>query len=113
PRVAGAGTRVEPDHDLVPAGVRHAVGRVTCGVACGRGAAVMDVWRYIHRTIIPGLHSNRPIVIIHFSAAGWSSLAARRAHNPKVAGSNPAPATSFSRSVECPQGRRSGGTGRD
>ena len=27
--------------------------------------------------------------------AGWSSLAARRAHNPKVAGSNPAPATIF------------------
>jgi hypothetical protein len=26
-------------------------------------------------------------------AAGWSSLVARRAHNPKVAGSNPAPAT--------------------
>ncbi len=26
--------------------------------------------------------------------AGWSSLAARRAHNPKVVGSNPAPATS-------------------
>ena len=25
--------------------------------------------------------------------AGWSSLVARRAHNPKVAGSNPAPAT--------------------
>ena len=25
--------------------------------------------------------------------AGWSSLEARRAHNPKVAGSNPAPAT--------------------
>src|SRR5687768_6135497 len=25
--------------------------------------------------------------------AGWSSLAARRAHNPKVAGSKPAPAT--------------------
>ena len=24
---------------------------------------------------------------------GWSSLVARRAHNPKVAGSNPAPAT--------------------
>src|SRR5690606_16108845 len=29
------------------------------------------------------------------SVAGWSSLAARRAHNPKVAGSNPAPATIF------------------
>ena len=26
-------------------------------------------------------------------AAGWSSPVARRAHNPKVAGSNPAPAT--------------------
>ena len=25
--------------------------------------------------------------------AGWSSLVARRAHNPKAAGSNPAPAT--------------------
>ena len=28
------------------------------------------------------------------SIAGWSSLVARRAHNPKVAGSNPAPAIS-------------------
>ena len=27
------------------------------------------------------------------SDAGWSSLVARRAHNPKVVGSNPAPAT--------------------
>ena len=26
------------------------------------------------------------------NSAGWSSLEARRAHNPKVAGSNPAPA---------------------
>ena len=31
--------------------------------------------------------------------AGWSSLAARRAHNPKVAGSNPAPATNFQSNV--------------
>ena len=30
-----------------------------------------------------------PIYII----AGWSSLVARRAHNPKVVGSNPSPAT--------------------
>ncbi len=28
-------------------------------------------------------------------SAGWSSLVARRAHNPKVVGSNPAPATKF------------------
>ena len=27
-----------------------------------------------------------------FYIAGWSSLEARRAHNPKAAGSNPAPA---------------------
>jgi hypothetical protein len=26
-------------------------------------------------------------------SAGWSSLVARRAHNPKVVGSNPTPAT--------------------
>ena len=29
---------------------------------------------------------------ISYIAAGWSSLEARRAHNPKVVGSNPAPA---------------------
>ena len=28
-------------------------------------------------------------------SAGWSSLVARRAHNPKVVGSNPAPATNL------------------
>ena len=33
--------------------------------------------------------------------AGWSSSEARRAHNPKVAGSNPAPATKLD-SVEPP-----------
>ena len=27
--------------------------------------------------------------------AGWSSLVARRAHNPKAVGSNPAPAPNF------------------
>ena len=35
------------------------------------------------------------INIIAAVDAGWSSLVARRAHNPKVVGSNPAPATSF------------------
>ena len=29
------------------------------------------------------------------SDAGWSSSVARRAHNPKVIGSNPVPATKF------------------
>jgi hypothetical protein len=27
--------------------------------------------------------------------AGWSSLVARRAHNPEVVGSNPTPATNY------------------
>jgi hypothetical protein len=34
-----------------------------------------------------------PGAIFFLCDAGWSSLVARRAHNPKVAGSNPAPAT--------------------
>ena len=33
------------------------------------------------------------LMAIQHYIAGWSSLEARRAHNPKVAGSNPAPAT--------------------
>ena len=57
----------------------------------------------------------------YYRVAGWSSSVARRAHNPKVVGSNPAPATkkdqrlpifvgslfslagSFSRYCSCPQ----------
>ena len=34
---------------------------------------------------------------VGFTDAGWSSSVARRAHNPEVAGSNPAPATNASR----------------
>ena len=35
-----------------------------------------------------------PIIGLELNiAAGWSSLEARRAHNPKVIGSNPIPAT--------------------
>ena len=34
-----------------------------------------------------------PIFKVRGSIAGWSSLVARRAHNPKVRGSNPLPAT--------------------
>jgi hypothetical protein len=36
----------------------------------------------------------RCATIIAGTTAGWSSLEARRAHNPKVVGSNPTPATS-------------------
>ena len=47
------------------------------------------------RSVI-ALRDSGQVVTIRGSDAGWSSLAARRAHNPKVAGSNPAPATRFS-----------------
>jgi hypothetical protein len=39
-----------------------------------------------------GLTAGPGPAIIVVLDAGWSSLVARRAHNPKVAGSNPAPA---------------------
>ena len=39
------------------------------------------------------LFSRDKLVKLPRRGAGWSSLAARRAHNPKVVGSNPTPAT--------------------
>ena len=45
-----------------------------------------------------GSNPVRVILICYFNIAGWSSLVARRAHNPKVVGSNPSPATKWSRS---------------
>ena len=38
---------------------------------------------------------SNPSPPIKYHIAGWSSLEARRAHNPKVIGSNPIPATSY------------------
>jgi hypothetical protein len=47
------------------------------------------------------LHCDAMCPIIFSSTdAGWSSLAARRAHNPKVVGSNPTPATKAACCVE-------------
>ena len=43
---------------------------------------------YNNGCIFPEIVYNNRVRI----SAGWSSLEARRAHNPKVAGSNPAPA---------------------
>jgi len=40
-----------------------------------------------------GVVGNQPSPYPEAHGAGWSSPVARRAHNPKVAGSNPAPAT--------------------
>ncbi len=55
---------------------------------------------------------------IYIIVAGWSSSVARWAHNPKVAGSNPAPATKWSRGVAvnmpaCHAGDRRFDPGRD
>jgi hypothetical protein len=38
---------------------------------------------------------DRASSIGYYHFAGWSSLVARRAHNPEVVGSNPTPATSY------------------
>ena len=38
---------------------------------------------------------SNPPPSIYFIDAGWSSLEARRAHNPEVTGSNPVPATTW------------------
>ena len=48
--------------------------------------------------IFPLTGSNEEVILTRQSAsidAGWSSLEARRAHNPKVVGSNPTPATKY------------------
>ncbi len=49
-----------------------------------------------HTWISPCIAHPRPLQSAP-SVAGWSSLAARRAHNPKVVGSNPTPATTLLR----------------
>jgi methylase of polypeptide subunit release factors len=53
---------------------------------------VTSLWRL---KADPDLHFIADADTIAFSDAGWSSLAARRAHNPKVTGSNPVPATKY------------------
>ena len=51
------------------------------------GKKLFDKWQTeAYNNIIEGI---RYLLYI----AGWSSLVARRAHNPKVVGSNPSPAT--------------------
>ena len=47
--------------------------------------------------MLPEVHLTKqlPLFKVRGSIAGWSSLVARRAHNPKVVGSNPAPATNL------------------
>jgi hypothetical protein len=75
-----------PNHGAPPAiggGGEHEVG------CCSFSMCPRTMRRHGPRGLDIALHSGSFTV----SDAGWSSLVARRAHNPKVAGSNPAPAT--------------------
>src|SRR5690606_13136826 len=54
----------------------------------------MDRLRYSSNSLGEAKQQAFNLCLSYRTDAGWSSLAARRAHNPKVAGSNPAPATS-------------------
>ena len=56
--------------------------------------AVKDVEQFLTRAKLT-LKTMFVCYIITNSIAGWGSSAARRAHIPKVAGSNPAPATRY------------------
>ena len=60
---------------------RRRCSRPVVGAAAGRRGGTAPWWM-----------PRRPCRMSFF-AAGWSSLVARRAHNPKVGGSNPPPAT--------------------
>jgi hypothetical protein len=52
----------------------------------------MNLFGKRSKVILTGLIKDDILLVL---IAGWSSLVARWAHNPKVAGSNPAPATSL------------------
>ena len=45
------------------------------------------------KSVGTAFEGSNPSPSIKINNAGWSSLEARRAHNPKVIGSNPVPAT--------------------
>ena len=68
--------------------------RVRARDAVGIGMRVAQCQKCADPRSFP-LRSKRPPPIYDIPIAGWSSLVARQAHNLKVAGSNPAPATTF------------------
>src|SRR2546422_7006035 len=51
-------------------------------------------------SVPPGLTPHEASVTVSFVTAGWSSPVARWAHNPKVVGSNPTPATNRSKELD-------------
>ena len=49
-----------------------------------------------NREVVKAAQGFESLFLRHLIIAGWSSLVARWAHNPKVVGSNPSPATNGS-----------------
>ena len=48
-----------------------------------------------NREVVQAAQGFESLFLRHYYIAGWSSSVARRAHNPKVRGSNPLPATNL------------------
>ena len=48
-----------------------------------------------NREVVQAAQGFESLFLRHYNIAGWSSSVARRAHNPKVVGSNPSPATNL------------------
>ena len=74
-----------PDMDGFPSGQRGQT------VNLLQFASVVRI--HLHPFSFSGIFLKRKTYHIQHNIAGWSSLEARRAHNPKVIGSNPVPAT--------------------
>ena len=64
---------------------------VAAGVAKSADAQDLKSWEV--KLVPVQVRSPAPCFFIFVNIAEWSSLVARRAHNPKVVGSNPASAT--------------------
>jgi hypothetical protein len=81
------------DHKIQRSSVveRSAVNRLVVGSNPTAGAILESAKSLFAKRISVCFHHLRR----HNNDAGWSSLVARQAHNLKVAGSNPAPATNF------------------
>src|SRR5262249_6605125 len=78
-------------------GERRRVGARASFSGGGAAAARAPLGTHARLVIAPGwIAAPAGVVSGLTSVAGWSSLVARWAHNPKVAGSNPAPATKAS-----------------
>ena len=52
-----------------------------------------------NREVVRAAQGFESLFLRHYNIAGWSSLVARWAHNPKVVGSNPSSATKWFRGV--------------